>query len=106
MDNLGWKWMEWMGKGEKFSGVVLEEGKGRTSHKQPLQVSCQEIFQGKTSATNNESPLRLELLLEQSQSLIVSPMSAFYFNGYTLLIVFNDKVDLIVALAPIIHLEP
>lgn len=24
MDNLGWKWMEWMGKKE-FDGIVLEE---------------------------------------------------------------------------------
>ena len=24
MDNLGWKWMKWMGKKE-FDGIVLEE---------------------------------------------------------------------------------
>lgn len=29
MDNLDWKWMEWMGKGEEFVGMVLEEIEGR-----------------------------------------------------------------------------
>ena len=25
MDNLGWKWMKWMGKRKEFDGIVLGE---------------------------------------------------------------------------------
>ena len=32
MDKRHWKWMEWMGKGEEFVGMVLEEIEGRVRY--------------------------------------------------------------------------
>lgn len=72
---------------------------------QSLQVSSQEVFHWDASATDNKSPFRLESLLEQSQSLIVGPASAFHFNGHALPVVFDDEVNFVVALTPIIRFK-
>ena len=73
---------------------------------QSLQVSSQEVFHWDATAADDESPLWLELLLEQSQSLVVGSAPTFHLDGYALSVVFNDEVNLVVAFTPIIQLEP
>ena len=96
MDNSGCKWMKWMGKRQKDNWHCLQ---------QSLQVSSQEVFHGDATATDDKSPFRLELLLEQSQSLVVGSAPTFHLNGYALSVVFDDEVHLVVALAPIIRFK-
>ena len=97
MDISGWKWMKWMGKRQYDDWHCLQ---------QSLQVSSQEVFHRDAPTTDDKSPLRLELLLEQSQSLVVASAPTFHLDGYALSVVFDDEVHLIVALTPIIQLEP
>ena len=89
--------MKWMGKRQYDDWHCLQ---------QSLQVSSQEVFHWDATATDDKSPLRLELLLEQSQSLVIGSAPTFHLDGYALSVVFDDEVNLVVALTPIIQLEP
>ena len=61
MDNLGWKWMKWMGKRQKDNWHCLQ---------QSLQVSGQEVFHWDATTTDDESLLGLKQLFCAKNFLI------------------------------------